>query len=321
MTRKHSPNLKLLLLLIPIAAVVATSGCTGSGGATFGNGVTILNWEPTFSSVESGDNVQFRARIQNQGEVQATSVSPVIIGISPEEWGLAQQNAAGLFGLAPPDRVRNTEGEIRQDVFDSVAPRIPKGTTQTFTPQLRVYYQYTTTASKLITVVNEGELKRLQDKGQTLPSKDTVSSAGPLKVTVNAGKFIKAKDAGYSYSRQFPITIDIQNVGGGVVSTQSMSSSSANDYKIDSFNIIYPTSRLNINCPGASGSYYGNGITLWKGQTATVTCTVNIGQAPIASEEANLQVILQYHYYIDASTTVTVTGVDEGVYGSGFYAY
>ncbi len=311
MKSKRSPNLKLILLLIPIAAVVATSGCTGnSSGATFGTGVTILNWEPTFSAVESGDSLQFRIRVQNQGEVTANNVNAVITGITPEDWGVSG-NAANFATLVPPDRVRNTEGEIRQETFDAVAPNLPKGTTQTFTPQVRVFYSYTTTASKLITVVNEGELKRLQDKGQTLSSKDTVSSAGPLKVTVNAGKFIKAKEAGFSYSRTFPITIDIQNVGGGVVSSQG---TSTNDYKIKNFQVTAP-SRLSISCLN-SGGFYGSSIALWKGQTATVTCNVNIGQAPLASEEANIKVVLEYDYYIDSSTTVSVTGVDEGY---GYY--
>ncbi|MCJ7817086.1 MAG: hypothetical protein MUP55_04480, partial [Candidatus Aenigmarchaeota archaeon] len=51
MKGKQSKGMKTLLLILPLLAVVAISGCTGGQtGATFGNGVTILNWEPTFSS-------------------------------------------------------------------------------------------------------------------------------------------------------------------------------------------------------------------------------------------------------------------------------
>jgi len=315
MKARHSPkSQKLVLLILPLLAVVMISGCTSTGGgATFGPGVVILNWEPTFSAVEEGDSVQFRLRMQNQGEVTATSVDPQIIGITPEDWQISTYSGGflGSSELVPPDRFRNTEGQIRQDTYDAVAPDLPRGTTQTFTPQIRVYYHYRTTASKLVTLVNDQELKRLQDKGQTLSSKDTISSSGPLKVTVNAGKFIKAKEMG-GVSRAFPISIEIQNVGGGVVSTRG---ASANDYQVG-FNMPTTNSgRLNIgNCLTGGSSYAGSAVTLWKGQSATVTCTATISSSLLASEEVNMMIVLEYDYYIDASTSVTVTGNELGMF-------
>jgi len=312
MKAKSSPNLKLLLLLVPIV-VVAISGCTGTSdsGATFGTGIAILNWEPTFSSgLESGDSLQFRLRVQNQGEVTAVEVTPVITGIVPEDWGLPTSQFYGYgigqsFDMMPPNRIQNTPGEIRQETYDARAPSLPFGVTQTFTPQIRVYYTYRTTASKLITLVNEQELKRLQDKGQTLSSKDTVSSAGPLKVTINAGKFLKSKDVGVS--RAFPITVDIQNVGGGVVSTMNQPEM---DYVVD---IAFQTTSGRLTLSGCQNQNTQGGVTLWKGQSATVTCTATIGQV-LATEEANIKVVLDYDYYVDASTAVTVTGTEEGYY-------
>ncbi|MEM5812084.1 MAG: hypothetical protein QW286_00020, partial [Candidatus Aenigmatarchaeota archaeon] len=213
-----------------------------------------------------------------------------------------------------PDRLQNTEGEIKQETFDLVAPSLPKGTTQTFTPQVRVYYDYRTTASKLITIVNEQELRRLQDQGKTLPTKETVTSAGPLKVTINAGKFLKARDETsgfYSFTKTFPITIDIKNIGGGTVSAQGTPSQ---DYKVK-YRIEYPTNRLSIECPN-SGGLGSDTITLWKGESASLTCNVRIIQSPVSSEEANIKVVLEYPYYIDESTTISVTGSEEtGLYG------
>ena len=153
--------------------------------------------------------------------------------------------------------------------------------------------------------MNEQELKRLQDKGQTVSSKDTVSSAGPLKVTVNAGKFLKSKDLGVS--REFSVTINIDNVGGGVVSTMNQPEM---DYVVG-VRVESTSGRLQISCPN---SYLGGqGVTLWKGQSALVTCTATIGQV-LATEEANIRVILDYDYYVDASTSVIVTGTEEGYY-------
>jgi hypothetical protein len=309
MKAKPSSSVKLLLLLVPILGTVLISGCTNTTGPTFGNGVTILNWEPSLSSVESGDNLQLRLRVQNQGELTANSVTAAITGIDPNDWRISSPTQS--VNLAPPDRVQATQGETREFLFDAVAPGIPKGTTQPFTPQARVFYVYRTTASKLVTVVNDQELQRLQDQGKTLSSKDTVTSAGPLKVTINTGKFIKVKEAGWGFSRTFPITIDIQNVGGGVVSTQGMSMSANPDYKVV-FSINQPGG-LTITC-NPSSNYISNSVTMWKGQSASVTCNVQITNTPLSSVDKNIIVTLDYSYYIDASTTVTVTGVSEGTY-------
>ena len=302
MKAKHSPNLKLLLLLIPILGTFLISGCTQSSGPTFGNGVTILNWEPTFSQVESGDRLQLRLRVQNQGEAIAVNVNPILTGIDTTEWGVAMINPFGINNnLLPPDRVQGTSGEIREKTFDLTAPLLPKGTTQQYSPQVRVFYDYRTTAIKTITLVNENELKRLQDQGKTLSSSDTKTSSGPLKVTVNTGKFIKARDTGSLFSNTFPITIDIQNVGGGVVSRFNMPQ---DDYKVG-IEIKWP-SKLSPDAFGCGNA--GNNVVLWKGQSASLTCNVRISNPPLTNEDTNIQVILNYGYYVDSTTTITVVG-------------
>lgn len=306
MKGKHSPNLKFLLLLVPLLGTVLISGCTNTTGPTFGNGVTILNWEPTFSSVESGDSLQLRIRVQNQGEVTARNVNALLTGINVDEWGFGTGNAIMLYDLSPPDRVQNTAGQIKDSTFNLVAPRIPKGTQQQYSPQVRVFYEYKTTAIKSITLVNENELRRLQDQGKTLSSTDTKTSAGPLKVTVNTGKFIKARETGSYYTNTFPITIDIQNTGGGVVGRYNIPQ---DDYKVN-VKIEFPSRLTNVDC----GTFLGNYITLWKGQDASISCNVRISSPPIASEDENIKITLDYGYFTDSKTTVTVTGVQEGLF-------
>jgi len=316
--KRFQKSQKLVLLILPLLAVVAISGCTGTTttGATFGNGVTVLNWEPSLSSVESGDGLQLRLRMQNQGQMTAGGVSAFITGIVPGDWGIINSPTQPV-DLAPPDRVQGTAGETREFLFNAVAPNIPKGTTQTFTPQVRVFYIYTTTASKLVTLVNNQELQRLQDQGKTLSSKDTVSSAGPLKVTINTGKFLKTSQTGLGTggtgsSRIFPITIDIQNVGGGMVTT-TKSTVGNPDYSV-TFKLESSTSNLNFFSSGTQSdpcSPNGGIVQLWKGQTASVTCDVQILNPPLSTEDENLMVTLGYTYFIDASTTVSVTGINE----------
>jgi len=317
MKGKQSKGMKTLLLILPLLGVVAISGCTQQTGPTFGNGVTILNWEPTYSSVESGDRLQLRIRVQNQGEVRAENVRAALAGINQEDWGLSlgfggsQGRLLGNGVLLPPDRIQNTDGQIGQDTFDMIAPKLPKGTTQQYSPQVRVYYSYKTTAIKSITLVNENELRRLQDQGKTLSSTDTKTSAGPLSVTITTGKFIKARESSPSaFSNIFPITIDITNSGGGVVSTENIPQ---NDYII---RITRPTlpSRLSIvsgSCKEIDQGY----VTLWKGQTASITCNIQINQPPLTNEDENLKITFEYDYYIDRTTTITVTGNEQGYFG------
>jgi hypothetical protein len=324
MKAKNSPNLKLLLLLIPLFGVVAISGCTNTTtGPTFGTGVTVLNWEPSLSSVESGDSLQLRLRIQNQGQMTAENVRAFLTGIVPGDWQIASGSStpiAALAALAPPDRFQNTAGETREVLVNAIAPELPKGTTQSFTPQVRVFYDYVTTGSKLVTLVNNQELQRLQDQGKTLSSKDTITSSGPLKVTINAGKFLKTETGVGGTSRVFPITIDIQNVGGGMMTTTNPTGGNPTvgnpDYTVS---FLLGSSSNNIQFIPSSGmsgmsdpcGRNGGFVQLWKGQTASVTCNVQIVNPPLSTEDDNLIVTLGYTYYIDASTSVSVTGINE----------
>ena len=314
MAKQFPKNQKMLLLILPLLAVVAISGCTQNTGPTFGNGVTILNWEPDFSSVESGDQLQLRVRIQNQGETTAQDVSAALAGINPEDWGLGgfQGEEIPFNDMDPPNRVQNTEGQIAQDTFDLIAPNLPKGTTQQYSPMVRVFYHYKTTVIKSITLVNENELRRLQDQGKTLSSTDTKTSAGPLSVTITTGKFIKARESGSLYSRVFPITIVITNVGGGVVSAQG---TPQDDYMIDITKVQMP-SRLSI-VSGSCEEFDSGVVTLWKGQSASITCNIQINQPPLANEDENIGITLEYDYYIDRTTTITVTGIEEDYYPFG----
>jgi len=326
----HSPNMKFLLLLIPIFAVLAISGCTGDGDGVTGNGIAILNWQPSLSAVDSNDQLELRLQIQNQGEAAARDVKAVLYGIEIDKWDV--QTSSGSFGgfgnnafnfyeIPPFDKAQNVESAPRDAIFQVTAPSLTQGTTQAYTPQIRVFYGYTTSAISSITIVNAQELKRLQDEGKTLPLSTTTTSAGPLTVTINAGKFMKARDS--SSSRMFPITIDIENTGGGVLATLN-GDKIQSDYLAD-ITLIFP-SRLEIECPTLNsftninrvfrtqtwtGGTKQGSINLFQGKTASITCTATIPQAPLASEQGDMRVILDYNYYIDRSTTVTVSGTSE----------
>jgi hypothetical protein len=331
--------MKAIFLLIPIFATLAISGCTGSGGGvTIGNGVKILAWEPDFSSVDSGDSVQLRLKVQNQGERDAVNVYAVLTGINTADWQLQSGQNGQLLGqyLKAPDKVQNVPGEEVTYAFKLKAPTLPSGVNQPYTANMRVYYGYNTLAVKPVTFVNENELRRLQDKGESLPTSDATVTSGPLNVKINTGKFNKVRDTGgfgFTYTNTFPITIDIENTGGGVVSkmpNQFGGYNPNNDYQVF-VDILFP-SNLNVECKNIlSGSYvpyagdysgwgyapgmasYGGSsrsgwVELWKGQDTSITCNLVITQTPLASQTENIIVRLFYDYYIDSKATITVKG-------------
>jgi len=90
MIGKETPSaLKLLVLILPVAAIIFVSGCTtGPTGIATGPGIVILDWAPDHASVESGDEVQLRLQVQNQGGEQADNVRGLITVISfgEDEW-------------------------------------------------------------------------------------------------------------------------------------------------------------------------------------------------------------------------------------------
>lgn len=298
----RNPPKAIALLAISLLLVVTISGCTG-GGPTIstGPGVVILNWEPDFTSVESGEQLNLRIRIQNQGTETAEDVIAILSGINQNEWDVSNMEID--FGnLLPPNTQYGTEGEMAEDFFSLEAPELPEGITQQYTPRIRIIYNYLTSATKPITLVNENELRRMLDEGEMLPSGPTQYSSGPLSVTVNTGSHIRALERD---RKAFPITIRIQNVGGGVVSSMG---SVEDDYRVK-LKIELPPGLGLETCREFDGS--GDYITLWKGQSKDMTCELEIEDTPTISEEKTIILTLEYDYYVDATTSVTVKGLGQ----------
>ena len=140
-----------------LGAVLVASGCTTFGGTSIGGGpgVVITDFIPDLSQVFSGEDVRLQLRIQNQGEARATNVIAELTGIDLAEWG----SFGGGFGavkqlgdLVPFDPVTNTPGETTSVTFSNlVAPTLSQGIQFTYTPIVRVSYDYATVAVKPIT--------------------------------------------------------------------------------------------------------------------------------------------------------------------------
>ncbi len=301
--------LRSLSLVLPILVVILVSGCINTGNdqntVSFGDGVVILGWEPDFSSVESGEPVKLFLKIQNQGEVNADNVEADVIGIDPSKWGLYDSKYD--FGtLVAPDATTNTPGEVKTHYYTGMtAPDMPAGTSFTFEPIARVSYDYKTIAQKPITVVDADELRRIIQQGKTIPSKDTVYTAGPLSVEIRTGNYAKTQNV----NDPFPVYISITNKhwedGGSVVSGGSYSATG----------LDYPV-KVKVDMPSGGGTFSGDKcsssgvwVDLWQGKTAEITCELEVEPADSGTRVDRLiSVELDYRYQIDATTSITVSG-------------
>ncbi len=301
-TKKTMIRYSLPILLV---FVLLVSGCTSIGGGT-GPGVVILSFEPDFTSVESNDDVKLYIRVQNQGGMEAENVEAELTGIDPIEWGVfVKTKYLGSAGnMIPPRPEYGTEGETDTTTWDLQAPRLAGTLSQTYNPAVRVYYTYQTVATKPITLVDEDELRRLMQMGKSLPTKETTYTSGPLSVNIVTGKYIKSTD---QWGKTFPITISIRNTGPGTVGSK-FKTFEQEDYPVD-VRITLPNG---LGTAGDCQTYQR--IDLWRGQEYDLTCNLRITRAPSIAEERTLEVRLEYDYFVDATTSVTVTGTGQQDY-------
>jgi hypothetical protein len=311
MAEGNSPGLKPLMFLLTLSAVVLVSGCTDQGGVSYGKGVVITDFDSDFSSLQSGEDLTLRLRVQNQGEADAENVKAQIIGIDLDEWGtgFGWSEEEDLGTLIAADPTTNTEGQMKQAEWYLEAPDYPENIKFTHTPEVRVTYDYTTTALKSITLVDVDELRRIRDAGKTIPGGATQSSAGPLSVQIKTGDFVKTQQL----KDPFPLNIIIRNDQTGYVLEGDgyYGGWGADEYSSPVKVTITLPSGMSLE-PGEGCSTSGEWVNLFRGKEHMLTCEISIDDPPEVKVEKYIQVDLEYTYAVDASTTVEVVGTEEG---------
>ena len=81
-------------------------------------------------------------------------------------------------------------------------------------PIVRVSYDYKTIAQKPITIVDINELRRLIQQGETLQSKSTTYTAGPLSIEIKTGDFVKTQSTDPTLPVYIAVTNDLWESGG-----------------------------------------------------------------------------------------------------------
>ncbi len=294
----------LFALLLPALLV---SGCVApipgvTTGTVSGAGVTIEAFEPDFKQIYTGEPVQLQLKVKNTGSVDATDVNVEIFGI---EWGdpeegttcpLSDSKGKIADKLIAPDPARGTAGGSQTCIFTYKGGQVPEGLTLTFNPSVRVRYQYSSETVKTITLLPIAEARRIEQGGQKLPSETTSSTNSPIALTITTKGPIRVFEDGV----EFPIEVQIKNVGGGVVAT----STDSKDWNKLDYVIKLPAEGVTAttDCK-LSGT-----LTLFKGQTNTISCLVkadSVGNPTLKQVTVSTS---NYYYFIDKTTSITVTG-------------
>ncbi len=315
------PAKSTALLLIPVFAVMLISGCvTGPTGAGMGNGLAITDWKPDLADVYSGDAVRLQLRIQNQGELPAENVVAELAGIDTTEWGTFggfTDYVDVASSMLPYDGASQTPGDVRTVDWRLEAPSLAKGTSFTYTPIVKVSYDYKTSAQKPLTLVDVDELRKIKQQGKSLSGKTTTYSAGPLAVEIKTGNYVKTSDDFGTEYDIFPVYIKVTNTQWEQSGTVTHGSGfgtyfGEGDYPVQME--ITPPSGTNFRYTGLAGSSDCSSLVdldLWQGKEAEITCEFEVTNPPAYQQEGLIKVDLNYRFQTEDSTSVKVTGTGE----------
>jgi len=303
-------NMKFLILLLPILAVVAVSGCTSGGGIGTGNGIVIEVFEPTLSSVYSDQEVGLILKIENRGEARAEDIYAEIFGININDWNADEQkNLDDLLGV---DSLNNVLGGTRQVQWtDMRAPQLTEGQIFTYRPKVRVSYDYATSAIKPITIVDKDEIIRLIQEGESIPSGITTYTSGPLSVAITTGQYVIGDfQSDYTFNLHIRITDLWWGSNGRVVYDDYGGYGDSDDLYPFEIMIDLPDDLdFRSYTPGCSSGW--DDMSLATDGTAEITCELEVSDAPDIMVDDLIRVDLRYRFAVDASTTIKVTGTEQ----------
>lgn len=294
---------KAMLALLPLALVILVSGCTAPGFTTAGGaGVVIEAFDPDFSQIYSTEKVQLQLQVRNTGSVDANVVEANVLGIDKTLWTLVSSESTCSEGtiaeeLLAPDPARGTGGGQKSCIFTYEVPKnIPEGLSMTFNPTVRVGYEYDSQIVKSLTLLSGEEARRLQQQGSAFPAETVSSSTGPISLDITTKGPIRM----FTNSVEFPLEINIRNVGGGVVGHLDRETSNWNKLELA---IILPSNLKSNDCNDVKT------ISLFKGQSNTITCNVEATEIPSQPIQVQIRASAVYYYFTEKTTSVQVTGV------------
>ena len=308
--------MKKILILMFVGLVIFSSGCVnlpwGKTSAPTTYGVVVNSFEPDFSEVESGDDVDLYLEIENNGGSKAEDVTAFLYNLGDLNNGQELSDNPYEFGsLEPPDESANLPGDIGTKTWTLTAPELPKGVTQVYSPRVRLFYKYHTIASTDITVLTKSEYKRLKEKNQLPEATPTTSiTKGPLSITISAREPVIYESG---TREKFDVFITVGLIGQGSVFSPDADYSNG-EVSSDELDKI----KIKIDTDGATSASTGScdilnsfqEKTMRRGQSLTYSCELKPNTFTTRTM-IPIRVTLYYGYLQDYSTSLTVRGTGE----------
>ena len=305
--------MKKALVLVLVAAVMFSSGCLEGilgGGETIGTGygVIVETYEPDFSNIETGDNFDLYFEVLNNGGSDSTNTYAHLY-----DWHESKNLNIGT--LSSPDELAGLPGDLYDGVFDLKAPGdLPEGVVYTYTPKVRLMYKYKTTASTIVPALKKDEYKRLKERNQlNVPPVTTDVSKGPIGVSVAAKSPVIIDNVD---DDSLDLRINLELLGRGTVYNHSLGTTvmkvDTNQTDMvflkirDADGIVGAWNDGTNQCP-AYGNANGVYIDMRRGKTAVYSCELNVSDFT-ATKNIPITIEIDYNYFEDFSTSVTVTG-------------
>ena len=282
--------------------ILLIAGCTsgGSGGLSLS-----MSANPT--SIKDTQKSLLTISVQNNGDVD-TKPTISLYGLG-EEWSYDEPSF---------DWIQASNKEIgyiaelkKESIFLEYVGDLPKGKAFTFEPSARLCYDYITEASAKVEVYTEEEFYRNNPQQKGISVRQTKA---PIQISIDSKQPLLSGET-------LLLDITLSNVGGGTVTTNGCDKI---DYKNIDFKTLNTINNLDIELSDGTQcvSIDKNKIYLKKGDTAQLTLSCDSAFTTTNPQETkDLVLNIGYSYYIDAKTSITVTGTEATIYDKSTYTY
>ena len=280
------------LILFSLLSIVFLAGCARGPSVPSGAGVIITSFTPDVQEVDAGSDVTFVVNLKNTGGKTSGAGTALFFGLS-SDWTPAAQ-VKDVPTLAPADPGLGLTGEETSiDLTSKISSSAAKNTDVTYDASVRVLYGYTTTVDTLLRFVKSDYLRTAPNTPKGVQS--STSTAGPLLVTAFARTPSISAD-----KTDARVQFEIQNIGpgrvfGGNIPTDGIVAAASLD-EIKS---------ITVKQGDASLPCGQSDVRLAGGKSKVISCDITVGNL-VNFKDIALKVDIDYNYFIDSTTTVTV---------------
>ncbi|MFH1786757.1 MAG: hypothetical protein ABH829_03865 [archaeon] len=289
----------------------------------YGHGIKINYFQPDFEEIYSSEVFTISMDLLNVGNAKASQIGPRLS--LPGGFSLQAGPRGAPSDMDPPDVTNNFPGDAALVFWEVLAP----SDISTREHEIRgiVTYNYISEGRADFVMLTRQRLYEHRKQSTEPQGTSASSSAGPVSVeiVVPQSQIVVSKDETGSYSERIvPITINIKDVGTGVVKAIDKGTGCHDELGcIDKVTIrmtkpnpqYYALMECNDVLATSSGSEYVVDIPKLQmvgAETGYVTCNLNVTLPddvdPSFERLYSAYAIASYNYQIEGKTNIKVVG-------------